>query len=606
MMNKEHKKKRITILTMFRKVFPQMVSVSPGLMTFNYILFALNGAFIAASTLGMQVLFDKITDLSNNKGTIKGAVLALLFLFLIKIFGEISGGLANFIAEAYDSKVRGQLTRTVNLKMNKLDPICFENNEILDDINKSYSGINFAINFINTIMDVMLFYCPYFLFMGTYLFLLKPVLVVSLFLVFFPVMFTQFIRVKVFAKLEDKCAPLRRKGEYYEKYLSSREYIKETRILGACPYFMRLLRETLVQINHLKWKADIKVNLIELSTKLVTLMGYMSILWMLVDALLKQEISVGAFAAIFASIESMFNMMEQVICGRLGYYANNFGKIQNYLRFLELDEREGRAKVQEETFHGDISLENVSFSYPFSNTNAVENVNLTIHRGETIAIVGENGSGKSTLIRLITGLYIPQNGEIIHNNKSTKEFTPRALFTGISGVFQKFQRYQLGLSDNITISDMESESKTQQDIDVAFEKSGLQLDTDIFPNGYETMLSREFDGVDLSGGQWQKVAIARGFYRDHELIILDEPTAAIDPVEETKIYERFAKIAKNNTAVVITHRLGSVKFADRIVVMKKGRIVDIGSHNKLISSCPLYADMWASQARFYTTADTTL
>ena len=236
----------------------------------------------------------------------------------------------------------------------------------------------------------------------------------------------------------------------------------------------------------------------------------------------------------------------------------------------------------------------------------MENVNLTIHRGETIAVVGENGAGKSTLIRLITGLYLPQNGRVTHNNKSTKEITPRVLFTGITGVFQNFQRYQLELSDNITISDMESESKTQQDIDVAVVQSGLRLDTDIFPNGYETMLSREFDGVDLSGGEWQKVAIARGVYRDHELIILDEPTAAIDPVEETKIYERFAKIARNKTAVIITHRLGSVKFADKIVVMKEGRIVGVGSHEKLLLSCLLYKNMWESQAQSYATANTIL
>jgi ATP-binding cassette subfamily B protein len=606
MMNKEHVQKNITIWTMFRKVFPQIVSVSPRLVTFNYILFAFNGVSIAASTFGMQVLFDKVADLSNDKGTIKSAIFALLFLFSIKVFEQITNGLANFIAETYDPKVRGQLTSTVNLKMNKLDPICFENNEILDHINKSYSGIDFAINLINTIMDVMLFYFPYFLFMGTYLFLLKPVLVVSLLVVFLPVMFTQFIRVKVFSKLEDKSAPLRRKGEYYENCLSGRKYVKETRILGACPYFMELLKQTLVQINHLKWKADMKVNLIELSTKLATLIGYMGILWMLVDALMNNEISVGAFAAVFASIESMFNMMEQVICGRLGYYANNFGKVQNYLRFLELEEREGCEKVQEESFHGEISLENVSFSYPCSDINAVENVNLTIHRGETIAVVGENGAGKSTLIRLITGLYLPQNGRVTHNNKSTKEITPRVLFTGITGVFQNFQRYQLELSDNITISDMESESKTQQDIDVAVVQSGLRLDTDIFPNGYETMLSREFDGVDLSGGEWQKVAIARGVYRDHELIILDEPTAAIDPVEETKIYERFAKIARNKTAVIITHRLGSVKFADKIVVMKEGRIVGVGSHEKLLLSCLLYKNMWESQAQSYATANTIL
>ncbi|MGH4126004.1 MAG: ABC transporter ATP-binding protein [Clostridium sp.] len=549
----------------------------------------------------MQRLFDSVTDLAANKGTLKAAVLALILLSAVKVLEQIASGVANFIGETYDVKTTGKLSHIINMKMARLDPICFENTEILDDINKSYLGVKFAKNFINTITDIMTLYVPYFLFMGVYLFTLKPILAASLLLVFFPVLLTQLLRVKVFAELEDDSATLRRKGQYYENCLADREYLKETRILGACPYFMRLLKETLVQMNHLKWKAEVKTNLIELSMKMVSLAGYLGILWMLFDALMMQQITVGAFAAVFASVGSMFNMMEDVICGRLGYYAENFGKIQNYLRFLDLPERGEDEKIQGKTFHGDIILEDVSFSYPLSNRNAVENVNLTIHSGETIAVVGENGSGKSTLIRLCAGLYLPKNGRVLHNNKSTKDFTPSALFTGISGVFQKYQRYQLSLSDNITMSEMEADSKTQKDIKNATTQAGIETNTEIFPNGYDTMLSREFDGVDLSGGQWQKVAIARGFYREHELIILDEPTAAIDPVEETKIYKRFAEIAKDKTAVVVTHRLGSIKFADRIVVMKEGRIVGIGTHDKLLSNCRLYADMWEAQAQYYTT-----
>lgn len=605
-MNKSisNQSKQISVWTMIVRILPQVVSVSPGLFILNSIIFIINGSFFAVSILFMQRLFDSVTDLAVNKSTLKDTILALSLLFAVKVLEQIARGVANFIGETYDVKTTGKLSHIINLKMARLDPICFENTQILDDINKSYLGVKFAKNFINTITDLMTLYVPYFLFMGIYLFTLKPLLAVALFLVFFPVLFTQLLRVKVFKELEDDSAPLRRKGQYYENCVVNREYLKETRILGACPYFMKLLKETLVHMNHLKWKTEVKTNLKELGMKMVSLTGYIGILWILFDALMTQQITVGAFAAVFASVGSMFNMMEELICGRLGYYAANFGKIQNYLRFLDLPERGRDENIQETTFHGDIILEDVSFSYPLADRNAVESVSLLIHKGETIAVVGENGSGKSTLIRLLTGLYLPKNGRVLHNNKSTKDFPPNALFTGISGVFQKFQKYQLSLSHNISISEMGYESKIHKNIEHAITQAGIERNTEIFPNGYDTMLSREFDGVDLSGGEWQKVAIARGFYREHELIILDEPTAAIDPVEETKLYERFAEIAKGKTAVVVTHRLGSVKFADRIVVMKEGRIVGIGSHDKLLSSCPLYADMWKSQAQYYTTADT--
>ncbi|WP_066496254.1 ATP-binding cassette domain-containing protein [Abyssisolibacter fermentans] len=229
---------------------------------------------------------------------------------------------------------------------------------------------------------------------------------------------------------------------------------------------------------------------------------------------MKRDITVGAFAVVFASVDSMFNNMEDVICYLIGYYSENFGKVQNYLRFLELPERARDKKVQKIACHGDILLEDVSFSYPLADKKTEENFNIKISKGETIAVVDENGSGKSTLTRLLTGLYLPYEGRVLHNNRSTKEFTPRALFAGISGVFQKSQKYQLSLSDNITISEMEAKSKTNEDIKITVTEADIEMNNKVFPHGYHTMLSREFDGIDLSVGQWQRVAIARGFYRD--------------------------------------------------------------------------------------------
>lgn len=589
--------KNITIWTMIRRIFPKMISVSPVLVILNYILFALNGVFIAASIFGMQILFEKVTDLSNHKANMQTAIFALLFLFFIKIVEELTDGFANFIAETYDPKVRAKLTNDINLKIGKIDPVHFENNKILDDIQKSYSAINFCINFINTIMDVLLFYLPYFIFIGVYLFSLDPILLLSLIAIFLPVFITQRIRAKIFSKLEDQTAPISRKAKHYEDCLSNKEYIKETRILGVCTYFMKLLEDALVELNHIRWKANIKINLIELVTKVITICGYIFILWLLVDSLLKGKISTGAFAAIFASVDKMFSMMEQVICGRLGYYANNFGKIKNYLKFLDMEERELYINQGCEIKNRRIVLRNVNFSYPNTYKNSINNVNLTINHGEKIAIVGANGSGKSTLIKLITGIYLPQRGRIYHNKNQTDKVSMDVLFNGISCIFQNFQKYKLSLYDNIVISDIKSKYRSLKDIENIFKK--LNLDIGSFPQGYETLLSKEFGGIELSGGQWQKIAIARGLYKKHELIILDEPTSSIDPFEENKIYEIFKDMCIDKTAIIITHRLASVKFVDRIIVMDNGRIEAIGNHKELLLNCELYKNMWDSQSQFY-------
>lgn len=171
----------------------------------------------------------------------------------------------------------------------------------------------------------------------------------------------------------------------------------------------------------------------------------------------------------------------------------------------------------------------------------------------------------------------------------------KSLFNGVSGVFQRFQRYQMTLRENVRISDVNNDAE----IDTAVEQANVDINGPSFPESDSTMLSREFDGVDLSGGEWQRVAIARGLYRVHNVVVLDEPTAAIDPIEESRIYSKFAEISKDKTSIIVTHRLGSTKIADRVIVMEKGRIVDMGSHNELMRRRGVYAEMFNSQASWY-------
>ncbi|MHB1484231.1 MAG: ABC transporter ATP-binding protein [Saccharofermentanales bacterium] len=595
--DKAEKPKKPNAIKVFLKLLPMIFLSAPFLFIFSQSISILHGISWGVLTLFTQRFFDSAAQFADKKTTLSAIMLSLAVLGGAHLICQILNGFGNYIPKAFAEKASGRLSQKIHIKMSKISAIDFENTSILDDINKAEQGKNNAVWFVLMFLIVFTFYLPYFAFMGFYLFNLKPILAVSLVIIFIPTAMSQIIRSKVFAKLEDKSAPVRREYGYYEGCLVGREYFKETRLLGGFLFFKNKYQESLVLLQKLSLKANVKTNLFELSMRILTIAGYGGILYLLFDALMKREISIGAFAAVFASIGALFGIMEEVVCRNFGQIAQNLGTIQNYLNFLAIKEREGiDVKMPHDC---DIYIQKVSFSYPGSEANAITDVDFTIKNSETIAIVGENGSGKSTLIRLITGIYLPKSGDVFYDDHNTKEISMKSLFSKMSAVFQHFQCYQLTLRDNITISDMSSSENEDSNLDAITKMSGFDKNDNSFTDGYETMLSREFDGVDLSGGQWQRVSIARGFFRTHNMIILDEPTAAIDPFEETKIYNRFAEISKGKTAIIVTHRLGSVKLADRILVMDKGQLAEVGTHKELIDNDGVYARLYSAQEQWY-------
>jgi ATP-binding cassette subfamily B protein len=241
----------------------------------------------------------------------------------------------------------------------------------------------------------------------------------------------------------------------------------------------------------------------------------------------------------------------------------------------------------------------VSFVYPGTTRRILSDFNFTLCPGERVALIGENGQGKTTMVKLITRLYDPTEGQILLDGVDLREYDLAALHSEIGVIFQDFMRYEMTARENIAVGHVEVRH-TQEEIEFAAEKSLAAGVIATLSGGYDQMLGRRFEGgVDLSGGEWQKLALARAYLRDAQLLILDEPTAALDARSEFEVFQRFAELTHGKMALLISHRFSTVRMADRIVVLEAGRLVEEGSHNSLVALGGRYASMFEMQAASY-------
>ncbi len=238
-------------------------------------------------------------------------------------------------------------------------------------------------------------------------------------------------------------------------------------------------------------------------------------------------------------------------------------------------------------------------AYPGSPRLILNRLNFHLHPGERVALIGENGQGKTTIVKLITRLYDPTEGEILLDGVDLREYDLEDLYREIGVIFQDFMRYEMTARENIAVGRV-SELDNRELLKSAAEKSLADQVVAQLPLQYEQMLGRRFDGgVDLSGGEWQKVALARAYLRDAQLLILDEPTAALDARSEFEVFRRFAELTAGKMALFISHRFSTVRMADRIVVLENGKIAEEGSHDQLTSMGGRYAEMFELQASSY-------
>jgi ATP-binding cassette, subfamily B, bacterial len=325
--------------------------------------------------------------------------------------------------------------------------------------------------------------------------------------------------------------------------------------------------------------------------------SYAWIVWHTVQG----KISLGDMTLYLAIFRQGQTTFQGILSGIGSIYENNLF-MANLFDFLGLRPQMGVAARNHELpvpLRIGIEFRGVGFRYPESDEWALRDINLTIRPGEKIALVGPNGAGKTTLIKLLTRLYDPTEGTILIDGIDIRELDPLDLRQRIGVIFQDFVRYHLPASENIGFGQIEALDKLEQIIESA-RKSGAHSIIENLPDGYRTMLGRWFHGGhELSVGQWQKIALARAFMRDAEILVLDEPTASLDAETEYEIFRRFQELTVGKMAILISHRFSTVRMADRIVVIQEGRIAEIGSHDDLLDQRGIYSHLFSLQAEGY-------
>jgi len=430
----------------------------------------------------------------------------------------------------------------------------------------------------------------------------------------------------------------RRLAEFYAEMLTDRGYAKEVRIYGLAPYALGKWSSLFWKNSNAQRRLALRLLLRQRVTILVDAAASMLGLWWVVTAGLARA-TAGSYAVLFQSVTGLSGAALRLVYAvkNMSTQAGFAAEFRSFLRqpllydsmpvsttnvsivstpkdsLPEVARFPGRGSDDASGWYGqrnshgrsfptpltqEIRAEDLWFTYPGADRPAIAGVSFTIRAGETVALVGENGAGKTTLVKLLLGLYRPDRGRILFDGVPADEIDPRSRFAAMSAIFQDFLRYALTLRENLAASNLGA-LRDDARLQGAVSAAGLDDLLARLPQGLDTLLGPEVGGVDLSGGEWQRVALARSLLREAQVLILDEPTAALDPLAELALFERFAELARGRTTLLISHRLGMARLANRILVLEGGRLVEEGSHSDLVRRGGRYAQLFAAQARWY-------
>lgn len=522
-----------------------------------------------------------------------------LYLFLNRIVNDINHMVSSLSGEMITNHIR----RKIMQKAKEIDVSCFDQPDFyekLENANREagmrpVQVLNSSLTVISTLISMISFIAVL-----AAIGLWAPFLVIILAV---PSAVISFIYRRKTVGYMRRRSKARRQMNYYSEAVVDKDLVKEIRLLGISgdfekrydavfkDYFKGLKR---IILSEGAW--NIAFGIVRIATNCL-------LFWFIAAMALNHQIQVGDYALYTGALNSIAVGVASLVSSTAVIYEGTLF-IDNLISFMKQEKKiiaeETPPLLPERHVGHTIEFKNVSFQYPQTERYVLKNVNLKFEAGETIVLVGLNGAGKTTLIKLLTRLYDPTAGQILLDGKDIRRYDVQALYHIFGIVFQDFGKYAVTVEENILFGNIQQAPDKARVEEAARQSDSLGYIRTL-PQGFDTPLMRYFEenGLELSIGQWQKLAVARAFYGDSDILVLDEPTASLDALAEQEIYNQFDRLRKGKTTIFVSHRLSSAVGADRIIVLENGSVIEEGTHRQLMQQQGKYYQMFSTQAKRY-------
>jgi ATP-binding cassette subfamily B protein len=520
--------------------------------------------------------------------------------FLLALISDLFSKLQSLLEDILGDLVSNSTSIRLMQHAGKLDLEQFEDSNFYDKLERARQQTSARTVLISQLLGQAQNMVSIFIISGVFI-TFYPWLILVLLISVVPSFLSEFYFSRQSYSLGKSWTPQRRELDYLRFIGASDDTAKEIKIFGLSQFIIDRFREVSTRYFNANKDLSVRRSAFGFLFSAVGSSGYYLAYIFLVKKAIEGSIGLGSLTFLIGSFRQMRGLIESVF-SRFTSISQSALYLKDLFDFFELEPKI-HSNIKPRNFPDFLVLgfefKDVGFKYPNNDHWTLRNLSFTLKPGEKLALVGENGAGKTTLVKLLARLYDPEEGEILLEGHSLKEYDLEQLRLNIGVIFQDFVRYQLEVSENISVGKIEEREDFQR-IQKSAQQSLAEPMIEALPQKYHQMLGRKFtQGIELSGGGWQKIALARAYMRDAPILILDEPTAALDAKAEYAAFERFVKLSLGKTAILISHRFSTVRFADRILVLENGKMLEMGTHEELLKKKGRYSELFHLQARGY-------